>query len=70
MTMKYRVRVHLRNDADAGLVLYSDGMTKAEAFELCPVVANTPGLQVAALDVINARGYPVEEGVPNRKSRN
>lgn len=69
MTTKFRVRLQLKNAEAAGLTLFSEAMTKAEAFELCPVVAKTPGLQLAALDVINAQGYVVEEGVAHRKRR-
>lgn len=68
MTMKYRVRLQLKNEAVLGIVLLSEGMTKTEAFELMPVLSNA-GLQLAAIDVINAQGYVVEDGVPHKKRR-
>ncbi len=62
---KFRVRFRLK--AEPSISLYSEGMTKEEAFDMCPIIA--AHVQVAAIDVINPRGYVVEDGVPTRKAR-
>ena len=65
---KYRARVMLPGEAMRGTFLYSEPMTKNEAYEICKVI--TSAVQVAAIDVVKPRGYVVEEGVPTRKARN
>lgn len=64
---KYKVRVRIKSDTDAGVVLYTEGMTKDEAFAMCPLISAS--VQVAAIDVINPRGYVVEAGAPTRTAR-